>query len=110
MRLASRRLYGELLRNGIEIYEYRPAMAHAKICVVDGMWSVLGSTNFDNRSFGLNDEINIAIVDSEIANRIHEDFARDVAQSDHVSLEDWTKRSAAERLLGSIASVFARQQ
>lgn len=110
VRLASRRLYGELLRNGIEIYEYRPAMTHAKICVVDGVWSVLGSTNFDNRSFGLNDEINIAIVDSEIATRIHEDFARDVAQSDRVSLEDWTKRSAAERLLGSVASVFARQQ
>jgi cardiolipin synthase len=110
VRLASRRLYGELLRNGIEIYEYRPAMTHAKICVVDGVWSVLGSTNFDNRSFGLNDEINIAIVDRDVATRIYEDFARDLTQSDRVSLDDWMRRSAAERLLGSVASVFARQQ
>jgi len=110
VRWASRRLYGELLRNGIEIHEYRPAMTHAKICIVDGVWSVLGSTNFDNRSFGLNDEINVAIVDRDVATRIREDFARDLQRSHRVSLHEWTNRSATERFLGSVSSVFARQQ
>ena len=110
VRWASRRLYGELLRNGIEIHEYRPAMVHAKICVVDGVWSVLGSTNFDNRSFGLNDEINVAIVDRGVAKRIREDFARDLERSHRVSLEEWRGRSPGERLAASVASVFARQQ
>lgn len=110
VRWASRRLYGELLRQGIEIHEYSPAMTHAKICVVDGVWSVLGSTNFDNRSFGLNDEINVAIVDRDVATRIRQDFARDLQRSHRVSLQEWTNRSATERLLGSVSSMFARQQ
>jgi len=110
VRWASRRLYGELLRNGVEIHEYRPAMTHAKICVVDGVWSIVGSTNFDNRSFGLNDEINVAIMDRDIATRIREDFTRDLERSRRVSLNEWANRSAAERLLGSVSSVFTRQQ
>ena len=110
VRWTSRRLYGELLRNGIEIHEYRPAMIHAKIAIIDGVWSILGSTNFDNRSFGLNDEINVAIMDRGVAARVREDFARDLGQSDRVSLEEWTNRSATERLLGSVVSVFARLQ
>jgi cardiolipin synthase len=110
VRLASRRLYGHLLRNGVEIYEYRPAMTHAKIVVIDGVWSVLGSTNFDNRSFGLNDEINVAIVDRSVAARIRDDFARDLDRSERISLQQWEKRSAAERMLGTLLSLLARQQ
>jgi cardiolipin synthase len=110
VRWASRRLYGELLRNGVQIHEYHPAMTHAKICVVDGVWSIVGSTNFDNRSFGLNDEINVAIMDRDVAARIREDFTRDLDRSHRVSLREWTNRSAAERLLGSVSSVFGRQQ
>lgn len=110
VRWTSRRLYGELLQNGIEIYEYRPTMTHAKIALIDGLWSVLGSTNFDNRSFGLNDEINIAIVDRVVAIRLRDDFARDLGQSDRISLSDWKERSATERLLGAIVNLFARQQ
>ena len=53
-------MYGELLRAGAEIYEYEPAMIHTKSMIVDRAWSVVGSTNFDNRSFGLNDEVNLA--------------------------------------------------
>ena len=110
VRWASRRLYGELLRNGIEIHEYRPAMTHAKICVIDQVWSIVGSTNFDNRSFGLNDEINVAIMDRDVATRIRQDFARDLERSHRISLDEWANRSVAERLLGSVSSVFARQQ
>ena len=51
--------FGPLLAGGIHLYEYAPALLHTKIMVIDGMWSVVGSTNFDNRSFGLNDEVSI---------------------------------------------------
>lgn len=85
-------------------------MTHAKICVVDGVWSIVRSINFDNRSFGLNDEINVAIIDRDVATRIREDFDRDLQRSNRVSLHEWTNRSAMERILGSISSVFARQQ
>jgi len=110
VRWTSRRLFGELLRSGIEIHEYRPAMIHAKIVIVDGMWSILGSTNFDNRSFGLNDEINVAIVDRAVATRVREDFIRDLGLSDRVSLDGWSNRSVVERVLGAVLSVFARLQ
>src|SRR5262249_12135804 len=62
-RLASRRRYGELLKAGVEIYEYAPRMIHAKILVIDGLVSVVGSTNFDSRSFDLNDEVSMAVLD-----------------------------------------------
>ena len=68
-RASSRRRYGELLKAGAEIYEYQPSMIHVKTMVVDGIWSVVGSTNFDNRSFGLNDEVNLAIRDRDMAVR-----------------------------------------
>ena len=110
VRWTSRRLYGELLRSGIEILEYGPAMTHAKVMIVDGVWSVLGSTNFDNRSFGLNDEINVALMDSVVATRLREDFTRDLGQSDRISHDAWERRSLSERLIGTAASVFARLQ
>ena len=61
-RRSSRRLYGPLLKAGAKIYEYEPTMIHTKVLVVDGIWSVVGSTNFDHRSFGINDEVNLAVV------------------------------------------------
>ena len=110
VRLTSRRLYGQLLRGGVEIHEYGPAMTHAKIMIVDGVWCVLGSTNFDNRSFGLNDEINVAIMDRAVAARLREDFTRDLGKSDRITQDAWEHRSVNERLLGHAASVFTRLQ
>ena len=109
-RWASRHLYGEMLRNGVEIHEYLPSMIHAKIFIVDGLWSVLGSTNFDNRSFGLNDEINLAVLDRDVADRVLEDFESDLRRCRRISFQEWARRPALERLLGLIASVFSRQQ
>ena len=65
VRLASRRMWGELLAAGVRIFEYRPAMIHAKVLVVDELWSVLGTTNIDNRSFEHNDEVNLAMRDAD---------------------------------------------
>ena len=109
-RTSSRRLYGDLLRAGAKIYEYRPAMIHAKTMVVDAAWSVVGSTNFDNRSFGLNDEVNLAAFDAELAMRVAEDFERDRAESEQVSYDEWRRRPLWERGYEQLGRLLERQQ
>jgi cardiolipin synthase len=109
-RRSSRRLFGELLRGGAKIYEYEAAMIHAKTMTIDGLWSVVGSTNFDNRSFGLNDEVNLAAVDEGLAARLAEDFARDLAESHAVDYEEWRHRSIFERMHEWAGWLLERQQ
>ena len=109
-RRSSRRLYGELLTAGAQIYEYKPSMIHTKTMVIDGIWSIVGSTNFDNRSFGLNDEINLAVFDEEVAHRIEEDFARDIGESRAVSYDEWKRRPIFERAHEWIGWILERQQ
>jgi len=102
--------YGDLLKAGASIYEYEPSMIHAKIMIVDGIWSVVGSANLDNRSFGINDEINVAIMDPEVAARLTADFEDDGSRSKQVSLKDWQNRGLYERLVEAVGWVFERQQ
>ncbi|HKT52639.1 MAG TPA: cardiolipin synthase [Candidatus Angelobacter sp.] len=109
-RSSSRRLYGKLLRAGVRIYEYQPAMIHAKVLVIDGLWSLTGSTNFDNRSFGLNDEVNLAACDRQLAAELTHDFLADVAASQEVTLQDWKKRSLLEKLHEALGWALQRQQ
>ena len=78
---ASREAYERLLSMGIEIYEYQPTMMHTKSLVVDGAWSIFGSANFDNRSLELNDELNVAVSDRDLARRFTEDFEQDLRVS-----------------------------
>ena len=92
-RSSSQRLYGAILKAGGEIYEYAPAMIHAKVMLIDDLWSVVGSTNFDHRSFEINDEVNLAISDRGIAARLRCDFEKDLTQSKQIHYEDWRKRS-----------------
>jgi cardiolipin synthase len=109
-RTSSRRLYGKLLRNGAHIFEYQPAMIHTKTMIIDGLWSVVGSTNFDNRSFGLNDEVNLAARDEKLATRLEEDFARDISDSREVTYEAWRRRSILERSQEWLGWLLERQQ
>jgi cardiolipin synthase len=109
-RRSSRRLYGELLRAGAKIYEYKPSMIHTKSLIIDGMWSVVGSTNFDNRSFGLNDEVNLAAFDEALAERLQEDFSSDLANSRAVSYDEWKRRSVFERAHEWVGWILERQQ
>ncbi|MGH9570433.1 MAG: phospholipase D-like domain-containing protein [Candidatus Angelobacter sp.] len=109
-RSSSRRLFGGLLKAGARIYEYQPSMIHAKVLIVDGLWSVTGSTNFDNRSFGLNDEVNLALRDHAIAERLSEDFAADLQASHEVTLAEWQRRPVVERLNEAVGWVLQRQQ
>ena len=108
-RSSARRRYGELLKSGVEVYEYRPAMIHAKTMVIDGLWSIVGSTNFDNRSLGLNDEVNVALRDRELAGRLEEDFREDLSHSRQITYEHWDHRPFSERVLESLFRVFDRQ-
>ena len=109
-RRASRRRYGELLEGGVEIREYQPSMIHVKALVVDGTWSVVGSTNFDSRSFGLNDEVNLAVRCSSLAARLTADFTRDLERSRPISLQEWRRRPLRERILETLGRVIERQQ
>ena len=96
-RRSSRALYGDLLRGGARIFEYQPAMIHAKVTLIDSLWCVVGSTNFDSRSFGLNDEVNVAIPDSGVFNRLEEDFETDLKSSRQVSYAQWKHRPLWEK-------------
>jgi cardiolipin synthase len=109
-RSSSQHAYGKLLKAGAHIFEYQPAMIHAKILIVDGVWSVVGSTNFDNRSFGLNDEVNMAVFDRSFAERLAEDFARDLANSHEVTYEEWANRPLLQRAPEILGWVLERQQ
>lgn len=109
-RRSSRRLFGDLLRAGAQIYEYEAAMIHAKTMTIDNLWSVVGSTNFDNRSFGLNDEVNLAAIDEGLAARLEEDFARDLAHSHAVDYQEWRRRSIFERMHEWAGWLLERQQ
>lgn len=109
-RYASRRIYGELMAGGIAIYEYQPGMIHAKILTVDALWSVVGSTNFDSRSFALNDEVNLAIMDRKIAARFASDFALDLQRSHRVEYQEWAQRPMTERILATVGRIIERQE
>jgi cardiolipin synthase A/B len=109
-RSSSRRGFGKLLKAGVQIFEYEAAMMHAKALMIDGLWSVVGSTNFDNRSFGLNDEVNLAVRDSGFNERLEEDFARDLANSTQMTYERWRRRPVLERAPELLGWVLERQQ
>jgi cardiolipin synthase len=97
VRHAGRATYGGLLEAGVRIWEYRPTMLHAKTLVVDGAWSVVGSANFDNRSFQLNDEAVLAVQDGDFARALTEAFTGDIEVSDEVTHDEWRRRSVIER-------------
>ena len=109
-RSTSRGGYGPLLEAGAGVYEYQPSMIHAKILCVDRLWSVVGSTNFDNRSFGINDEVNLAVRDPAVALRLENDMANDLKQSRQISLADWRRRPVTERATELLGWVIERQQ
>ncbi len=110
VRMASRRMYGQLLQDGVRIFEYEPGMTHVKMLIVDDLWSVVGTTNLDNRSFEHNDEVNVAMRDTRMAARLLEDFSADLEHSREITLAIWRRRSALEKLIGPVAWILERQQ
>jgi cardiolipin synthase A/B len=110
VRLASRRMYGQLFEAGVRIFEYEAGMTHVKALLVDQLWAVLGTTNFDNRSFEHNDEVNVAFRDAAVTARVGADLQSDLAQSREITLEDWRARPVWEKLIGTVAWILERQQ
>jgi len=110
VRLASRRMYRELLTGGVHLFEYRPAMTHVKALMVDDAWAVVGTTNVDNRSFEHNDEINVAFRETALTARLRRDFESDLAASDEITLEEWGRRPALEKLVEPVCWILERQQ
>jgi cardiolipin synthase A/B len=110
VRLASRRMWGRLLKAGIRLFEYQPSMTHAKVLVVDDLWCVLGTTNIDNRSFEHNDEVNLAMRDPAVAARLLQDYERDLANSTEMTLERWQRRPLWEKIVGPFVWILERQQ
>ncbi|MCD6079620.1 MAG: cls [Ramlibacter sp.] len=98
VRRASRALWGDLLKAGVEIYEYRHTMYHCKMMMVDGMMSSVGSTNFDPRSFHLNDEANLNVYDRGFTARLTEVFEADIQRSKRITLEMWQDRPRLEKI------------
>lgn len=97
VKYASRKHYEQLMELGIEISEYQPTMMHTKVMVVDGIWSMFGSANFDNRSLELNDELNVAVTNRDLASRFLQDFDQDLRVSTRLTLETWRKRSLLQK-------------
>jgi cardiolipin synthase len=109
VRKASRARWGVLLEAGVEIFEYQPTMHHCKVMIVDGLWVSVGSTNFDNRSFSLNDEANLNITDAAFAGHQVEIFQQDIARSRAISLAEWQQRPLLEKLIENAASLLRLQ-
>ncbi|WP_373887984.1 cardiolipin synthase [Massilia sp. CF038] len=109
VRAASRERWGDLLAAGIEIAEYQPTMFHVKALVVDSLMVSVGSTNFDNRSFSLNDEANLNVIDPEFAKAQVAIFNQDWQHTHKISLAEWENRSLWDKAAGEIASLIGDQ-
>jgi cardiolipin synthase len=109
VRSASRSRWGELLKAGVEFYEYQPTMFHCKVMTVDDIWTSVGSTNFDNRSFRLNDEVNLNVYDADFAREQNEIFRQDLAKSRKVTYEEWKNRPFMEKFKEWAAGLLRHQ-
>jgi cardiolipin synthase len=109
VRRASRSTWGELLRAGVEIYEYQPTFYHVKVMTVDGLWVSVGSTNFDTRSFSTNDEANLNVYDRGFAQAQEKIFAQDLERSRRITLEEWESRPLREKLYEHTMGLLSSQ-
>jgi cardiolipin synthase A/B len=106
---AGRSYYEELLSAGVRIFEYQPAMMHAKTAVIDGTWSIVGSANLDERSMELNEENVLGIGDADFARSVEQGVLEDLGRSREIQLEQWRKRSILKRALERCAKALIEQ-
>ena len=109
VRAASRHRWGELLERGVRLFEFQPTMYHCKLMVIDDLWTSVGSANFDNRSFRLNDEANLNVIDRELAFAEAQAFAQDKARAREVTYEQWMNRPAWQRMTDGAAALVRSQ-
>ena len=109
VRAASRKTWGPLLKAGAEIHEFQPTMYHCKVMIIDGLLVSVGSTNFDNRSFSLNDEANLNVYDPNFAARQTRVFEDDLKQARPISHAQWEARPFKEKVLEMLSSLLNSQ-
>ena len=109
VRQASRADWGELLEAGAQIHEYQPTMFHCKTLIVDSQLVSVGSTNFDNRSFRLNDEANLNVYDKQFAERLEDVFEADLGRAKLITFEMWKKRPLRQKLMEKLSSLLSSQ-
>ena len=109
VRQASRAQWGELLEAGAEIHEYEPTMFHCKTLIVDSQLVSVGSTNFDNRSFRLNDEANLNVYDKQFAEQLEDVFEADLGRSKRITFEMWKKRPLRQKMMEKLSSLVSSQ-
>jgi cardiolipin synthase A/B len=108
-RHASHAKWDELLAAGVAIYEFQPSMYHCKMMIVDDLWVSVGSTNFDNRSFRINDEANLNVIDEEFARKQAAIFDADKARSRQVTWEKWQARGVVDKVGDTVAEMLDTQ-
>ena len=106
---ASHHHYGTLLKGGVKLYDYHRTLLHQKVMSIDGEWASIGSTNFDDRSFELNDEISLVVYDKRIARELEETFERDLEYATEVHFDEWKVRPILHKLQDFSAFVFNEQ-
>jgi cardiolipin synthase len=106
---AGRSYYQELLEGGVRIFEYQPSMMHAKTVVIDGIWSIVGSANMDERSMEINEENVLGFADREFAQAIELGLEEDYRRSREILLEEWSKRSVFRRAFERFAKTLIEQ-
>ena len=106
---ASHHRFGVLLQNGIKIWEYKKTLLHQKVIIVDGVWSCVGSTNFDRRALQLNDEISLGILDAGIAAQLRAAFDNDLRDAEPRSFEQWHKRGVWHKFEDALAYLASSQ-
>jgi cardiolipin synthase A/B len=109
IRRASHSYYSELMKAGVRIYEYQPAMMHAKTVVVDGTWAVVGSANMDIRSKELNEENVLGIFEPDFAQQLEQSFTHDLGDAIEIDRVKWRRRGVPARIIERICVLFAEQ-
>jgi cardiolipin synthase len=105
---AGRQRYEQLLKDGVKIYEYQPTMLHSKTIVADGVFSAVGSMNFDNRSMAFNNESQLVVLDSIFGRQMDSIFFDDLRYSKEIRLEEFKRRSVWSKLLENSATLLSR--
>ncbi len=109
VRSASRHRWGRLLEHGVRIFEFEATMYHCKTMIIDDLWTSVGSANFDNRSFRLNDEANLNVIDREVAAAETRVFDEDLERAREITHEEWRQRPAWQKTTDAAAALFRSQ-
>lgn len=107
--IVSTSLWGELLKEGVEIYRFDPTLYHTKVLIIDRKFTSIGSTNFDNRSFLFNDENNVNVIDRDFAENMLRQFEQDKTRASSVSYEVWLDRPWYQKLLELFSGLIKSQ-